>query len=135
MFGVTTTCVTQVSQLLEHDYDCLVFLATGTGGQSMSRLADKRNAGRRNRRHHHRSLRPPGRRRPLRRAGPFGAIARSGIPYVGSVGALDMVNFWAIDTVPERFRNRKLYKHNPNVTLMRTTAQECQRLAPGSRAS
>jgi len=59
-------------------------------------------------------------------AGPdrLGAIARSRIPYVGSVGALDMVNFWAMDTVPERFRRRNLYKHNPNVTLMRTTPSE-----------
>jgi uncharacterized protein (UPF0261 family) len=61
-------------------------------------------------------------------AGPdrLGAIARSRIPYVGSVGALDMVNFWAMETVPERFRGRKLYKHNPNVTLMRTTPEECR---------
>jgi uncharacterized protein (UPF0261 family) len=61
-------------------------------------------------------------------AGPdrLGAIARSRVPYVGSVGALDMVNFWAMDTVPERFRSRRLYKHNPNVTLMRTTASECR---------
>lgn len=59
-------------------------------------------------------------------AGPdrLGAIARSGVPYVGSVGALDMVNFWSIETVPECFRGRNLYKHNPNVTLMRTTAEE-----------
>jgi uncharacterized protein (UPF0261 family) len=63
-------------------------------------------------------------------AGPdrLGAIARSGIPYVGSAGALDMVNFWAMETVPERFRGRKLYKHNPNVTLMRTTPEECRHI-------
>lgn len=128
MFGVTTTCVTQVAQFLGRDYDCLVFHATGTGGQSMERLADSGMlvgvidvtttevcdhlvGG-------------------VLSAGPdrLGAIARSGIPYVGSAGALDMVNFWAIDTVPERFRNRKLYKHNPNVTLMRTTAQECREI-------
>jgi uncharacterized protein (UPF0261 family) len=60
-------------------------------------------------------------------AGPdrLGAIARTRIPYVGSVGALDMVNFWAMETVPERFRGRQLYKHNPNVTLMRTSISEC----------
>ena len=128
MFGVTTTCVTQVAQALGRDYDCLVFHATGTGGKSMERLADSGMlvgvidvtttevcdhvvGG-------------------VLSAGPdrLGAIARSGIPYVGSVGALDMVNFWAIDTVPERFRNRKLYKHNPNVTLMRTTVQECHEI-------
>ena len=54
----------------------------------------------------------------------FGAIARTGVPYVGSVGACDMVNFGALDTVPERFRGRNLYVHNPQVTLMRTTAEE-----------
>ena len=50
------------------------------------------------------------------------------MPQVVSVGALDMVNFWAIDTVPERFKGRTLYKHNANVTLMRTTPQECAEL-------
>jgi len=128
MFGVTTTCVTQATQLLANEYDCLVFHATGTGGQSMERLADSGMlvgvidvtttevcdhlvGG-------------------VLSAGPdrLGAIARSGIPYVGSVGALDMVNFWALETVPERFRNRKLYKHNPNVTLMRTSAGECRQI-------
>ena len=54
----------------------------------------------------------------------FGAIIRKRIPYVGSVGALDMVNFGAPDTVPERYRGRKLHVHNPQVTLMRTTAEE-----------
>jgi uncharacterized protein (UPF0261 family) len=128
MFGVTTACVTQVTRALENDYDCLVFHATGTGGQSMERLADSGMlvgvidatttevcdhlvGG-------------------VLSAGPdrLGAIARSGLPYVGSAGALDMVNFWAMDTVPERFRKRNLYKHNPNVTLMRTTADECREI-------
>ena len=126
MFGVTTACVTQVVSRFESEFDCLVFHATGTGGQSMERLVDSGmlvgvidvtttevcdhvvggvlSAG-------------PGR---------LDAIARSRIPYVGSVGALDMVNFWAMETVPERFRERKLYKHNPNVTLMRTTPEECR---------
>jgi uncharacterized protein (UPF0261 family) len=53
-------------------------------------------------------------------------FARHALPYVGSCGALDMVNFGAFDTVPERFRGRRLYRHNPNVTLMRTTADECR---------
>jgi uncharacterized protein (UPF0261 family) len=128
MFGVTTSCVTQVVRALEGDHDCLVFHATGTGGQSMERLADSGMlagvldvtttevcdllAG------------------GVLSAGPdrLGAIARSRVPYVGSVGALDMVNFWAMDTVPERYRNRKLYKHNPSVTLMRTTAAECREI-------
>jgi uncharacterized protein (UPF0261 family) len=126
MFGVTTACVTQTVAQLEADYDCLVFHATGTGGQSMERLADSgmlvgvidvtttevcdQLVG------------------GVLSAGPdrLGAIARSRIPWVGSVGALDMVNFWAMETVPERFRDRTLYRHNPNVTLMRTTPDECR---------
>ena len=126
MFGVTTTCVMQVVSRLEKEFDCLVFHATGTGGQSMERLVDSGMlvgvidvtttevcdhlvGG-------------------VLSAGPdrLGAIARSGVPYVGSVGALDMVNFWAMETVPERFQGRTLHKHNPNVTLMRTTAEECR---------
>src|SRR5262249_40104746 len=63
-------------------------------------------------------------------AGPdrLGAIARSRLPYVGSVGALDMVNFWAMDTVPTQFHGRNLYKHNPQVTLLRTTPDECRQI-------
>jgi uncharacterized protein (UPF0261 family) len=53
-------------------------------------------------------------------------FARHALPYVGSCGALDMVNFGAWDTVPERFKARRLYRHNPGVTLMRTTADECR---------
>jgi uncharacterized protein (UPF0261 family) len=61
-------------------------------------------------------------------AGPsrMDVFARHPVPYVGSCGALDMVNFGAWDSVPERFRARKLYRHNPTVTLMRTTADECR---------
>jgi uncharacterized protein (UPF0261 family) len=128
MFGVTTDCVSRVTVALEADYDCLVFHATGTGGRSMERLADSGMlkgvidvtttevcdhlvGG-------------------VLSAGPdrLGAIARSRIPYVGSAGALDMVNFWAVESVPERFRERKLYRHNPNVTLMRTSAEECREI-------
>jgi uncharacterized protein (UPF0261 family) len=54
----------------------------------------------------------------------FGAVMRSQAPYVGSCGALDMVNFGAMDTVPPKYRRRKLYPHNPQVTLMRTTVEE-----------
>jgi uncharacterized protein (UPF0261 family) len=54
----------------------------------------------------------------------LGAVARTRVPYVGSVGAVDMVNFWALDTVPELFRDRKLHRHNPQVTFMRTTPDE-----------
>ena len=56
----------------------------------------------------------------------MGAIIRSQIPYVGSCGALDMVNFEALDTVPQKFKDRNLYSHNPQVTLMRTTPTENQ---------
>jgi uncharacterized protein (UPF0261 family)/ABC-type branched-subunit amino acid transport system ATPase component len=128
MFGLTTPCVQAVTKQLEERYDCLVFHATGTGGQSMEKLVDSGllagvidvttteiadelvggvlSAG-------------PGR---------MDAMTRSRIPYVGSVGATDMVNFWAMDTVPERFRDRCLYRHNPNVTLMRTTPEEAARI-------
>ncbi len=63
-------------------------------------------------------------------AGPdrLGAAARAGIPQVVSVGALDMCNFGALDTLPERFRDRLVYRHNPQVTLMRTTPAECAEL-------
>ena len=111
---------------LQDEYDCLVFHATGTGGQSMEKLVDSgllagvlditttevcdEIVG------------------GVLSAGPdrFDAIIRTGVPYVGSCGALDMVNFWAMETVPPRFRDRTLYRHNPNVTLMRTTADECR---------
>jgi len=124
MFGVTTPCVTQAAAALREDFDCVVFHATGTGGRAMEKLVDSGLlvgvldvtttevcdllfGG-------------------VLSAGPdrLGAIARTGVPYVGSVGALDMVNFQAFDTVPERYRSRNLYRHNPQVTLMRTTPEE-----------
>lgn len=127
MFGVTTACVQQVTPLLESRFDCLVFHATGTGGQSMEKLLDSHLL-----------------------AGVldltttevcdflfggvlactedrFGAVARTKAPYVGSCGALDMVNFGAMDTVPQHYQGRTFYPHNPQVTLMRTTVQENQR--------
>ncbi len=128
MFGLTTPCVQAVTKQLEAGYDCLVFHATGTGGQSMEKLvdsgllagvidvttteiADEIAGG-------------------VLSAGPerLDAMVRSRVPYVGSCGALDMVNFWAMDTVPERFRGRRLHRHNPNVTLMRTTPDENERI-------
>jgi uncharacterized protein (UPF0261 family) len=128
MFGVTTPCVQEVTRALEGDYDCLVFHATGTGGQSMEKLVDSGliagvidvtttevcdllMGG-------------------VFRAGEdrLGAIARTGVPYVGSCGALDMVNFGAMDTVPAHYRGRNLYVHNPQVTLMRTTPEENRRM-------
>ena len=126
MFGVTTPCVQAVVKRLEDEYDCLVFHATGVGGQSMEKLADSGllagaidvstteiadeiadgvlSAG------------------PTR----LDVFARHPLPYVGSCGALDMVNFGAWDTVPERLRSRKLYRHNSTVTLMRTTVDDCR---------
>jgi uncharacterized protein (UPF0261 family) len=127
-FGVTTPCVQTVTKALEERYDCLVFHATGTGGQSMEKLVDSgllagvidvttteivdEVVG------------------GVLSAGPtrLDAIIRTRIPYVGSCGALDMANFWAMDTVPAQFRDRNLYRHNPNVTLMRTTPEECVRV-------
>jgi uncharacterized protein (UPF0261 family)/ABC-type branched-subunit amino acid transport system ATPase component len=124
MFGVTTPCVQAVTKRLEADYDCLVFHATGTGGRAMEALgdsgllagfldltttevADMLVGG----------VLPADRDR-------FGAPIRTGLPYVGSAGALDMVNFGSRDTVPARFQSRKFVVHNPNVTLMRTTRDE-----------
>ena len=128
MFGVTTPCVTTIVDQLREQYDCLVFHATGTGGRAMERLldqgvlcglidmttteiADLLFGG----------VLPalPDR---------LDVVARTSAPWVGSVGALDMVNFWAPDTVPERYRDRVFYHHNPNVTLMRTAPDENARL-------
>lgn len=128
MFGVTTPCVQQVAALLKTDWDCLVFHATGTGGQAMERLVDDR--------------RVTGvldltttEVADMMMGGVlactedrFGAMIRTRIPYVGSVGALDMVNFGPRETVPVRYQDRLFYQHNPQVTLMRTTAEECARM-------
>jgi uncharacterized protein (UPF0261 family) len=125
MFGVTTDCVKQAKACLEDaGYEVLVFHATGAGGKSMEALidggfikgvlditttewCDEYVGG-------------------VLNAGPnrLEAAGRAGIPQVVSVGALDMVNFGPWDTVPEKFKDRNLYKHNPTVTLMRTTADE-----------
>ncbi len=128
MFGVTTPAVQQIAAALRSDNECLVFHATGTGGRSMEKLVDSGllvgaiditttevcdllMGG----------VFPATEDR-------FGAIIRTRVPYVGSVGALDMVNFGAPDTIPERYRGRKLHVHNPQVTLMRTTAEENDRM-------
>jgi uncharacterized protein (UPF0261 family)/ABC-type branched-subunit amino acid transport system ATPase component len=128
MFGVTTPCVNAVTRALEDDFECLVFHATGVGGQSMEKLVDSGALaaviditttevcdlllG---------GVLPATEDR-------FGAIARSRTSYIGSCGALDMVNFGPIDSVPERYRGRTLHVHNPTVTLMRTTADENVRI-------
>ncbi len=129
MFGVTTPCVTKAREYLEEKgYEVLVFHATGTGGKSMESLIESGfikgvlditttewcdqlvggvfGAG-------------PGR---------LEAAGKAGIPQVVSTGALDMVNFGAIDTVPEKFKDRNLYKHNATVTLMRTNPEENREL-------
>lgn len=128
MFGVTTPAVQQIAAALRADFECLVFHATGVGGRSMEKLVDSEALagvidltttevcdllmG---------GVFPATEDR-------FGAIIRTRIPYVGSVGALDMVNFGQPDSIPERHRGRKLHVHNPQVTLMRTTAEENDRM-------
>ncbi len=125
MFGVTTPCVTKAREILENNgFEVLVFHATGTGGRAMEDLiesgfisgvlditttewADELVGG-------------------VLSAGPhrLEAAAKRGIPQVVAPGALDMVNFGPPETVPEKFRGRKFYQHNPTVTLMRTTKGE-----------
>jgi uncharacterized protein (UPF0261 family) len=124
MFGVTTACITQIRHLLETDAECFVFHATGTGGQCMEKLIDSglltaaiditttEVAD-----HLFDGVFPCTEDR-------FGSVIRSRIPYVGSVGAVDMVNFGGRETVPPQFAGRNLYIHNPQVTLMRTTPDE-----------
>lgn len=123
-FGVTTVCVDQVRADLEAAFECMVFHATGIGGQTMEKLVDSGFlsglvditttevadlivggvlACTEDR---------------------FGAIARTEVPCVVSCGALDMVNFGPMESVPARFQHRKFYRHNPQVTLMRTTREE-----------
>ncbi len=124
MFGVTTACVSQVRAEMENTHEIYVFHATGVGGQSMEKLVDSRLVaglidvttteiadllvG---------GVFPATQDR-------FGAAIRTGLPYAGSVGAVDMVNFGAMETVPPQFRDRKLHVHNQQVTLMRTTPDE-----------
>ncbi len=126
MFGVTTPCVMAARRALgERGYEVLVFHATGTGGQAMERLiedgafravldmtttelADELVGG-------------------VMSAGPhrLEAAGRKGIPQLVCPGAIDMVNFGPMESVPAQFRGRNLYVHNPTVTLMRTTPEEC----------
>ncbi len=129
MFGVTTPCVQHARQRLEAaGYEVLVFHATGTGGEAMealiddgliagvldittTELADELVGG-------------------VLTAGPnrLTAAGRRGVPQVVSVGATDMVNFGPPETIPESFRQRQFYQHNPTVTLMRTTPDECAQI-------
>jgi len=129
MFGVTTPCVEACRKVMENNgFEVLVFHATGAGGMTMesfikdglisgvldittTELADELVGG-------------------VLSAGPdrLTAAALRGVPQVISLGALDMVNFGPPDTVPEEFRGRRFYQHNPTVTLMRTTPEENDRL-------
>ena len=129
MFGVTTPCVTAVREHLEAaGYEVVTFHATGSGGRAMEGLiedgfiagvaditttewCDELVGG-------------------VLSAGPtrLDAAAQTGTPQVVSCGALDMVNFGPMDSVPEKFQDRTLYKHNAQVTLMRTTPEECTEL-------
>ena len=128
MFGVTTPCVDHIVDQLKDRHECFVFHATGVGGKTMEKLVDSgrlvgvidvtttevadllmggvMSAG----------------------EGRLDAIARTRIPYVGSCGALDMVNFGAMEGVPAQYKQRKLLAHNPQVTLMRTTQDENRRM-------
>jgi len=128
MFGVTTTCVNEIRRRMEPAAESFVFHATGTGGQSFDKLADSGFldgafditttevadylVG---------GVLPC-------TADRFGAFIRHPIPYVGSVGACDMVNFGPRSTVPARFAGRKFHVHNAHVTLMRTTPEENARI-------
>jgi uncharacterized protein (UPF0261 family) len=130
MFGVTTPCVDRVREHLEreHNAECFVFHCTGHGGLALERLVEQGDldavlditttelcdhvAG------------------GVMSAGPhrLEAAAKAGLPCVVSVGATDMVNFGPRATVPEKYRHRLLYEHNPTVTLMRTSEEECRRV-------
>ncbi len=124
MFGVTTQLVTMLREALDASHECYVFHATGAGGQSMEKLADSGLVAA--------LLDMTTTEVPDLLMGGvfpctedrFGAAIRTRLPYVGSVGAVDMVNFGARETVPARFARRNLYVHNPQVTLMRTTPEE-----------
>ena len=129
MFGVTTPCVDRFRERLEEaGYEVLVFHATGSGGRSMEALVadgfvdgvgditttewcDELVGG-------------------VLSAGPtrLDAAAKAGVPQIVSLGALDMVNFGPRETLPERFESRNIYIHNPQVTLVRTTPDECAKL-------
>lgn len=129
MFGVTTACVDHLRTSLEGQAEPFIFHATGTGGAAMEKLAESgllaglldvtateiadHLVG---------GVMPCSDDR-------YGVIARTGLPWVGSVGAVDMVNFNGRETVPEQFNTRKLLVHNPQITLMRTTPDENMQIA------
>lgn len=129
MFGVTTTAVQQLRARLDEAFDCIVFHANGAGGRALeaigdsgmisaivdvttTEVADHLMGG-------------------ICSAGPerFDVLARTGIPWIGSCGALDMVNFGPRETVPDRYADRQFFVHNANITLMRTTPDENAEMA------
>ena len=124
MFGVTTEAVTRMRAALEKSHDSFVFHATGTGGQCFEKLIDSGLLSA--------AIDLTTTEVPDHLFGGilpctddrFGAVIRRRIPYLGSVGACDMVNFGARDSVPAKYADRKFHIHNPFVTLMRTTARE-----------
>ncbi|MBK3745094.1 UPF0261 family protein [Paraburkholderia aspalathi] len=121
MFGVTTTCVDQLRGLVKGKVEPFIFHATGTGGQSMEKLLDSvLLAGLLDVTATEVSDYLFGGVFPCT-ADRYGATARTRRPWVGSVGAADMVNFGARETVPAKFAGRNLYVHNAQVTLMRTS--------------
>jgi uncharacterized protein (UPF0261 family) len=129
MFGVTTPCVQALRELLADEFDTQVFHANGAGGRTLEALAasgmlravlditttevGQHLAG------------------GVCDAGPnrLDAAARHGLPWIGSVGALDMINWGAPSTIPERYRGRTFHVHNADVTLMRSNTQEMQAAA------
>lgn len=129
MFGVTTTAVQQLRARLDKEFDCIVFHANGAGGRALeaiggsgmvstivdvttTEVADHLMGG-------------------ICSAGPdrFDVLANTGIPWIGSCGALDMVNFGPRDTVPDQYADRAFFVHNANITLMRTTPSENAEMA------
>jgi uncharacterized protein (UPF0261 family) len=129
MFGVTTPCVTAARERLEAaGFDVIVFHATGSGGRAMEGLiADGYFAGVLDVTTTEWCDEVVG---GVLTAGPerLTAAGARGIPQVVSVGALDMVNFGPLESVPPPFRGRNLYRHNAAVTLMRTTLEECREI-------
>lgn len=129
MFGVTTPCVTAVRKRLEASgYEVVVFHATGTGGRTLEAMVrDGYIAGVADITTTEWSDEVAG---GVLSAGPdrLEAAAEAGIPQVVSCGALDMVNFNAMESVLRKFQHRNLYRHTSQVTLMRTTPEECQQI-------
>lgn len=127
MFGVTTPCVMAVHAALVDDFEPQIFHANGHGGRALEALIEAGLL---------RAVLDISTTEAIDHlfggvcsAGParFDAIAKTATPWIGSVGAFDMVNFWGRESVPERYRGRLFHAHNANVTLMRTNPEENRR--------